>query len=184
MRIIDNKTIEGYRIITGWARLRKVYFRAEFSRAFSNSVIKCGKNYYENAEIGNDTDLKLNLTFGNNNSEPLIVKVGLSSVSQEGARKNLHTEIDDFDFEKIKKNAKTEWDKELDCVDIEGTQTQKSIFYTGLYHAFIQPNNIADVDGSYLNHNFEVVKATGWSSLQYFFTMGYIQDSTSIIHNS
>ena len=159
VRIIDNKTIEGYRIITGWARLRKVYFRAEFSRAFSNSVIKCGKNYYENAEIGNDTDLKLNLTFGNNNSEPLIVKVGISSVSQEGARKNLHTEIDDFDFEKIKKNAESEWDKELDCVDIEGTQTQKSIFYTGLYHAFIQPNNIADVDGSYLNHNFEVVKA-------------------------
>ena len=101
VRIIDNKTIEGYRIITGWARLRKVYFRAEFSRAFSNSVIKCGKNYYENAEIGNDTDLKLNLTFGNGNSEPLIVKVGLSSVSQEGARKNLHTEIDDFDFDKI-----------------------------------------------------------------------------------
>ena len=47
----------------------------------------------------------------------------------------------------------------MHCIDIEGTQTQKSIFYTGLYHAFIQPNNIADVDGSYLNHNFEVAKA-------------------------
>ncbi len=159
VRIIDNKTIEGYRIITGWARLRKVYFKAEFSRPFTKSVIKAGKNIYENANIGNDSDLKLNLIFNESNTEPLLVRVGMSSVSLEGASKNLNAEIKDFNFNKIQNDVKTAWDSELACIDIEGTQNQKTIFYTGLYHAFIQPNNIADIDSSYLNHNFDIVKA-------------------------
>lgn len=158
-RIINNKTIEGYRIITGWARLRKVYFRAEFSRPFDKSVFKCGKNIFENIDIGNDNDLKLNLLFSDGNTEPLYIKVGLSSVSYDGARKNLESEIADFDFDKVKKQTESVWNKELSCIEIEGSSTQKSIFYTGLYHAFIQPNNIADVDSNYMNHNFEVVKA-------------------------
>ena len=159
VRIIDNKTIEGYRIITGWARLRKVYFRAEFSRPFSNSYIKAGKNVFENTTIGNDNDLKVNLDFGNGNTEPLYVKIGLSSVSLEGAEMNLKSEINNLTFEEVKASSKDAWDKELACIDIEGTPEQETFFYTGLYHAFIQPNNIADANGSYMNHNFETVKA-------------------------
>ena len=159
IRIIDNNTIEGYRIITGWARLRKVYFHAEFSRPFTNSVLKSGNNIYENTSIGNDTDLKLNLIFDENNEEPLIVKVGISSISLEGARENLKAEIKDFDFEKVRNETKKAWDNELNCIEVDASETQKTIFYTGLYHAFIQPNNIADVNGDYLNNNFEVEKA-------------------------
>lgn len=159
IRIIDNKTIEGYRIITGWARLRKVYFRAEFSRPFSKSDFKSGKSFYENIEISNDIDLKLNLVFTENNLEPLLVKVGLSSVSLEGARENLNVEIIDFDFDNVKSNAKTAWNNELACIDAEGTETQKTIFYTGLYHAFIQPNNVADVNGNYTNHIYETERS-------------------------
>ena len=159
IRIINNNTIEGYRIITGWARLRKVYFRAEFSRPFSSDFIKAGRNVFENVDVGNDTDLKLNLIFNENNSEPLIVKVGLSSVSQEGAKENLEQEISGFDFDKVSSIAESKWNEELSCIDIDGTDVQKRIFYTGLYHAFIQPNNIADKNGNYINQNFEVSKA-------------------------
>lgn len=83
--------------------------------------------------------------------EPLIIRVGISSVSDEGARENLNAEIKDFDFDKISVNAKESWNKELSCMNIEGTEKQKTIFYTGLYHMFIQPNNIADVSGNYLS---------------------------------
>ena len=160
IRIINNNTIEGYRIITGWARLRKVYFRAEFSRPFSSDYIKAGRYVFENVDIGNDTDLKLNLIFSENNNQPLIVKVGLSSVSQEGAKDNLEQEITDFDFDKVSSLAESKWNEELSCIDIEATDVQKRIFYTGLYHAFIQPNNIADKNGNYINQNFEVSKAS------------------------
>jgi predicted alpha-1,2-mannosidase len=151
VRVIDNKTIEGYRIISGWAKLRKVYFRAEFSRAFDSHVFKSGQYEFPNITVANNPDLKIILDFNSDNDQPLIVRVGISSVSDEGARENLNTEIKDFDFDRVSASAKESWNKELSCMDVEGTEKQKTIFYTGLYHMFIQPNNIADVSGNYLS---------------------------------
>lgn len=150
VRVVDNKTIEGYRIISGWAKLRKVYFRAEFSRPFNSTEAKAGSTVYPDNEVTNHPDLKIALHFNDNNQEPLIVKVGISSVSAEGARENLQAEINGFNFNQIAAQAKSAWNKELSCIDITGTDKQKAIFYTGLYHLFIQPNNIADVSGDYL----------------------------------
>ncbi len=150
VRVIDNKTIEGYRIISGWAKLRKVYFRAEFSRPFTSTVSKAGKDEFPNNPVTNHPDLKIVLNFEKNNDTPLLVKVGISSVSAEGAKNNLDAEMKDFNFENIAALADKAWNKELSCIDVAGTDKQKTIFYTGLYHLFIQPNNIADVSGDYL----------------------------------
>jgi len=150
VRVVDNKTIEGYRIISGWAKLRKVYFRAEFSRPFQSTETKAGSSIFPDNPVTNHPDLKIALHFTDNNQEPLIVKVGLSSVSAEGARENLKAEVDHFNFDTIVAQAKKTWNQELACIDITGTEKQKTIFYTGLYHLFIQPNNIADVSGNYL----------------------------------
>jgi len=151
VRVVDNKTIEGYRIISGWAKLRKVYFRAEFSRPFDSHICKAGQYELPDVPVANHSDLKMIMNFNKDNDKPLIVKVGISSVSAEGAKANLDAEIKDFDFDKIAALAKESWNKELSCIDIEGTPRQKKIFYTGLYHLFIQPNNIADVSGNYLS---------------------------------
>ncbi len=159
VHVIDNNTIEGYRIISGWAKLRKVYFRAEFSRPFSTHIAKAGQTELPDATIANHADLRLVMTFTEGNEQPLLVKVGLSSVSQEGARENLEAEIKGFDFDGIVRQTNASWNKELSCIDIEGTDQQKKIFYTGLYHLFIQPNNIADVNGNYLTTDFGVRNA-------------------------
>jgi predicted alpha-1,2-mannosidase len=158
IRIVNDSTIEGFRIISGWARLRKVYFRAEFSRPFSSSLMKAGNNVYHDVTIANHADLRLILNF-DRNGIPLLVKVGLSSVSADGARDNLHAEIPDFDFDRVHFNTRIAWNRELSCIGIEGTETQKRIFYTGLYHLFIQPNNIADVDGTYMTTDFSAKDA-------------------------
>jgi predicted alpha-1,2-mannosidase len=160
VRVIDNKTIEGYRIISGWAKLRKVYFRAEFSRPFDSHVFREGKYEFADVPIGNHAELKMIMNFTKDNDKPLIVKVGISSVSAEGAKENLHAEIKDYDFDKIAVLAKESWNKELSCIDAEGTEQQKTIFYTGLYHLFIQPNNIADVSGNYLGTDNSMKKAS------------------------
>ena len=159
VRVIDNKTIEGYRIISGWAKLRKVYFRAEFSRPFSSHIFKAGNYEFPDIPVANHADLKIVMNFDAGNDTPLVVKIGISSVSQEGARENLDAEIKDFNFDHIVSLAKNEWNKELSCIDMEGTQKQKAIFYTGLYHLFIQPNNIADVSGNYLSTDFTIKNA-------------------------
>lgn len=159
VRMVDNKTIEGYRIISGWAKLRKVYFRAEFSRPFDTHAFKAGQYVFENTKTANHHDLKMVLNFLSGNNEPLIIRVGISSVSYEGARENLNAEIQDFDFDKIVAKADAAWNKELACMDIEGTAKQKTIFYTGLYHLFIQPNNIADVNGNYPTTDYSIANA-------------------------
>jgi len=150
VKIINNKTIEGYRIISGWAKIRKVFFRAEFSRPFSSNILKEGDYIFPNASVGNDTNLKMIMNFEKNNNQKLLIRVGISSVSQDGARENLASEIKDFNFDKIATSAKNSWNRELSCINIQGNEQQKTIFYTGLYHLFIQPNNIADVSGQYL----------------------------------
>jgi predicted alpha-1,2-mannosidase len=154
VKVIDNRTIEGYRIISGWAKLRKVYFRAEFSRPFDSHVFKAGQYELPDIPLANHAELKLSLNFNKDNDKPLIIRVGISSVSSEGAKANLNAEIKDFDFDNIALKAGETWNKELSCIDIEGTEKQKRIFYTGLYHLFIQPNNIADVSGDYLTTEF------------------------------
>jgi predicted alpha-1,2-mannosidase len=148
-RVVDSKTIEGYRIISGWVPLRKVYFRAEFSRPFDSQVFKAGKDIFEGIPVANNPNLKLILNFTKDNTLPLLVKIGLSSVSAEGASENLKAEMKDFNFEGVVAQTNNIWNKELSSVNIEGTPKQKRIFYTGLYHLFIQPNNIADVSGDY-----------------------------------
>jgi len=158
IRVVNNKTIEGYRILTGWARLRKVYFRAEFSRPFTSQVFKTERGEFQNAPIINANSVKMVANF-DHNTEPLYIRVGLSSVSQDGARKNLAAEMKDFGFDKIVTSAKAAWNKELSCIDRQGTPEQEQIFYTGLYHMFIQPNNIADVNGDYTDINLQTRNA-------------------------
>lgn len=159
LRVIDNKTIEGYRTITGWANQRRVYFRAEFSKPFKKQYMKAGTRVYDDQPIANHTNLKMIAEFEGNPDQPVIVRVGLSSVSYEGARENLKAEIKDFDFDKTYATTKQAWNKELSVIDMEGTPSQKTIFYTSLYHMFIQPNNIADVNGDYLNSTSELRNA-------------------------
>jgi predicted alpha-1,2-mannosidase len=149
IKVINNHTIEGYRIITGWARLRKVYFHAEFSKPFDSVVMANGNQKPHATTLLNGTALKAALNFSTTDKEQVLVKVAISSVSIENARMNMAAEIPDWNFNKVSQQSADEWEKELEKIKVEGTLEQKQIFYTGLYHAFTQPNNTADVNGDY-----------------------------------
>jgi hypothetical protein len=84
-------------------------------------------------------------------------------VSVEGARKNLDTEITDWDFDRIKQRAKEAWNSELQkiCVD-GGTVKQKTTFYTAMYHSYLVPNLFMDVDGQYRGRDFKIHKPEGF----------------------
>lgn len=159
VRVLDNKTIEGYRIISGWAKLRKVYFRAQFSRPFTSTISKAGHDEFLNNEVTNHANLKMALNFTEDNNEALVVRVGISSVSAAGAANNLQVEMGEGTFDQIVSDAHEAWNKELACLDVKGTEVQKRIIYTGLYHLFIQPNNIADVSGEYLRTDNSIAQA-------------------------
>lgn len=158
IRIVDNNTIEGYRIITGWAKMRKVYFRAEFSRPIKSRLLMDGARNAGQSEVINGRALRCALSFDADESQDLTVKVAISPVDSEGARMNMKAEASDWNFNHYVQAAHDAWQKELSCIDIEGTDEQKTIFYTGLYHVLMQPNTMSDVDGRYMTTNYEIKK--------------------------
>ena len=99
------------------------------------------------------------LSFDASDGAPIHAKIGYSTVDVDGARRNLDAEIKDFAFDRVRADARAAWNVYLGRADIEGTDEQKTNFYTALYHAFVQPNNIADVDGRYCGGKGKVAVA-------------------------
>lgn len=155
IRIVDDSTIEGFRVLTGWAKLRKVYFRLEFSRPFESRLLMDGGRNAGGSDVINGRTLRAALRFPNNKKD-VLAKVAISAVDNDGARKNMRAEAESWDFNAYTKAAHDAWEKELSTIDVEGTDDQKTIFYTGLYHVLMQPNTISDVDGRYMDTNFEI----------------------------
>ena len=154
--IISDTEISGYKHIKGWAQNRHIYFHAKFNRPFTP------KFFNNNSEISAENDaigenLVAVLDFLESDAKPLLAKVGISSVDYDGARKNLDTEVPHWSFEKVKKAAHETWVEQLNKITVEGgTEDEKTIFYTGLYHTAMSPYIFNDVDGRYRGMDQEI----------------------------
>lgn len=140
VKIESNTTITGYISTQNWVN-RKYFFTLTFDQPFTKST--------QLAKNANDKAPKYLLDFSLNKNKTVKVKIALSSVSVDGAKLNLDSEIPHWDFEKVYQNNLKSWDNHLNKISIEAPQKQKEIFYTSMYHLFLQPSNIADVDGKY-----------------------------------
>lgn len=136
--IKNDSTIRGYLRCYVKQVDRQVYFTIRLNKPFS------GHHFLDGSE-----DRKLILDYNMGQNEQLELRVALSTVSIDGAKNNLQAESIGIPFEKIRENAVRRWNEYLSKIIIEGTADQKEQFYTSMYHLFIQPNNIADVDGRY-----------------------------------
>ncbi len=158
IRILNDHAVEGYRIITGWAKLRKIYFYMEFSNPILTSTLRDGGRVHENTAVINGTNLHGCFRFGQLNGKPLTCKVALSSVSMENARQNMEQEAPHWDFDRYVAAADADWEKQLGKIEVKGTEVQKEIFYTALYHTMIQPNTMSDVNGEYMAADYTTRK--------------------------
>lgn len=158
IRILNDHAVEGYRIITGWAKLRKIYFYMEFSSPILTSTLRDGGRVHENTAVINGTNLHGCFRFGQLNGKPLTCKVALSSVSMENARQNMEQEAPHWDFDRYVAAADSDWEKQLGKIEVKGTEVQKEIFYTALYHTMIQPNTMSDVNGEYMAADYTTRK--------------------------
>ncbi len=141
-----------------------------FSKSFKDFGIAINDSIVKNIPTAKGKNIKAFVNFYTNNNEKILVKVGISTVSIEGAKKNLNTENSDWNFDEVKTNAKNLWQKHLAIIDIEGgTEKEKQIFYTSLYHSAMAPVVLNDVDGKYrgVDHKIHKVKTftryTVWS---------------------
>jgi len=150
VKVEDQQTLAGYCHVKNWVD-RKYFFVVKFDQPFNESQV-LPKAKRENAP-------KYLLSFQLGPSRILQVKVALSTVSVEGARGNLQTEIPGWDFDQVRQKAEKTWNHYLGRIDIEADAKQKEIFYTSLYHFLLQPSNIADADGKYRGANDKIGQA-------------------------
>jgi predicted alpha-1,2-mannosidase len=151
LRITGKNLICGGRSTARWANGRELYFAMKFSRPVEKiEVLVDGRVVTDPDEEIKGKSLKCVLHCPTQAGEVIHVKTGISGVSAEGALRNLDTEIPDWNFEKVRSQASDTWERELSRIQVEGgTQKQKEIFYTALYHTLLAPTLFDDVDGSY-----------------------------------
>lgn len=102
--------------------------------------------------------------------EQLGVKIAISSVSIKGAEQNLQAECKEWNFDATTQQARKAWNNLLGRIEVKGNRDELTNFYTAFYHTLIQPNNIADVDGTYRNAKGQLVKAEGGTFYSTFST--------------
>jgi predicted alpha-1,2-mannosidase len=167
LKILNNNTVEGIKS----AGLGKVYFVAEFSKPFAyygtfdvdykTPESDAGLWPYKDAESGDK--IGAFLYFRTSDNEQVLVKVGISYTSIEGARRNLNDEIPGWDFDLIRKNAREIWNRELSKIKIDETaDNKKQIFYTALYHSLLAQYISQDVDGKYSGSDGKIHEAKGY----------------------
>ncbi len=160
IEILSKTEVQGFRISKAWAKEQYIYFYATFSKEIENyeslindSILGKEKHYEGNK-------IKTVLKFNTEDKEEITVRVGISAVSVDGAKKNLEKEVGKKTFDEIKQAAETLWNNELNKIIVEGGgETQKTIFYTALYHSLVVPNIFQDVDGKYRGTDLQIHEA-------------------------
>ncbi len=180
IRVVNDTLVTGYRQTSGWARTRTVYFAMSFSKPF----VKYGQENYDAKQVykgfwrkfDQSTNfpeiagkkIRMYFDFNTETNEKIKIKFSLSPVSQGNALQNMQTEIKDWDFERVKKEAQEQWNNELNKIVITASEDVKTNFYTCMYHAFITPTVYCDVNGQYKGVDQEIHIASGFTNYTTF----------------
>jgi predicted alpha-1,2-mannosidase len=151
LHLIGDSMLVGSRRVSEWAQGREIHFAMKFSRPFARADL-----FSNDAPLGAGTrqasgaNLKCALIYPDAASAPLLVKCAVSSVDTAGAVRNLFAEIPDWDFDAVHAQTRDAWTRELSTIAVEGaSDTDRTIFYTALYHTLLAPSLFSDVDGRY-----------------------------------
>ncbi len=145
---------------------------AELAAAFSSRydglpvyfVAVADKDIKSYEIVGDESNLGIDINFGDISGQPLEMKVGISFISTENAYENLIAETDGLSFDDVRKNALADWEDALSVIDMDSSDEEiMKVFYTALYHSMIMPTNFTDVNGEYLGFDKQVHKAEGFT---------------------
>ena len=170
MKVESATLLTGFRYSTGWAKDQKVFFAAEFSRPVK--------------QVQQEGDSLSVFSFDNNGS-PLLLRVGLSAVSVEGAKANLRAEMNHWNFASLVADADRKWEEQLQKMHISGgTPAEQSVFYTAMYHTMIAPSVFCDVDGRYRGADGQVYQGdfTNYTTFSLWDTYRAAHPLMTLIH--
>ncbi|MBI2827536.1 MAG: glycoside hydrolase family 92 protein [Planctomycetia bacterium] len=158
----------------------KIYFVARVSQPFAafgtwkGDAFSAGQDAAAGDEVGAD------LTFENAGPQRTVeLKLAISYASIKNARANLESEVGEQDFDQVLAKAKEQWEERLSLVRLEGgTDQQRAIFYTGLYHSFLMPTVFNDANGEYVGFDGQVHQASGFT----YYTDMSLWDTFRTVH--
>ena len=163
IRMLNPTTVVGHRQSRSWATSQDVYFWMEFSAPLAS---------YE--AYGDEGAL---LRF-DGQEQDILVRVGISSVSEDNARMNLRADSPAGDgrrlspaaeFGLVRSAADAAWEGYLSKIAVAGgSDGQLRTFYTALYHTAIHPSLYSDVNGEYRGMDREVHMAVGFERYDIF----------------
>ena len=161
-KMVGNQEIEGYIVgghFCGAKKPHKTYFVIQFSKPFKKyGIWEVFLTRYNKRKVHLfHKPGGMFVKFSTQKNEKILVKIALSYTGIKGARNNL-SEIKDWNFDRVRKEAKNAWNKALSRIEVYGDKDKKTIFYTALYHAFIGPNLFSDIDGSYIGVDDNIYK--------------------------
>ena len=185
IKIEDEYTVSGYRYSTGWAKNQKVYFVAKFSKSIIKyDLVKDGNYIPDNNKVSGERTT-VQIFFDSADNDILEVKVGLSSVSVKNAFENISNHKGEFNFNKVKEDAKVLWNDKLAKIRVETpNDSLKSIFYTALYHTQIAPVTFSDSNGEFRKSNDSIAitdNFTAYSTLSLWDTFRAEQPLLTIL---
>ncbi len=150
--------ITGYRFSTGWAKNQKVFFAIAFSKPIKDLQLQNSGKQISSGQF----------FFDNSTGEELVVRVAVSSVSEENALDNLDL-YDKRTFAEVRQKVHDTWEKHLSSIEIETPiDSLKTIFYTALYHTQVAPVTFSDKNGQFRQQNDEIYSTkdfTAYSTL-------------------
>ncbi|RZK60746.1 MAG: glycoside hydrolase family 92 protein [Pedobacter sp.] len=167
IKIINDSTIAGYRISDEWAKDHRVYFTTVFSKPMLRYDILNGLRVSQDKQA---TGTKVNAVLNfKNDGKPLLLKTGISYVSEAGAALNLAKELQGWGFDEVKSRARAAWNTSLSSFDFKSKDSSMvRQFYTALYHTQIAPSVFSDVNGDYRGADGKIHQANGFTPYTVF----------------
>jgi predicted alpha-1,2-mannosidase len=180
VRVVGDSRIEGYVENHAFCDMKptyKVYFVMTFSRPFSSfgtwtapDIYSAGTIAAGSRSVEQGDHQKWVGAYASwapeQREQTITAKIGISYVDVAGAETNLQAEAEKKDFNIIRSEADSAWNKELGVIDIsDGTPTQRKVFYTALYHSMLMPSIFSDADGRYRGFDGQIHKVPSGHSI-------------------
>jgi predicted alpha-1,2-mannosidase len=168
LRKVDDKTYTGYRYSRGWAPDQRLFFAIEISEAPAELNL-FNRTDEEIALESEDKAMKAVFTFAGTGKKEILLKVGISPVSEENALANIKAEVPHWDFDKVVTDATQKWNTELAKIDVKSDDlAELRTFYTAMYHLMIHPSLFNDANGEYRGTDKEVYPNPGFNNYTVF----------------
>ncbi|MFI3294738.1 MAG: GH92 family glycosyl hydrolase, partial [Rikenellaceae bacterium] len=155
VRLVGDSVVEGFRRSKGWADDHTVFFYAHFDAPIASMEVSKDGAIEKGVSDAWATSLVAALLFEKPQHE-INIQVGISYVSVEGAKKNLEAQTAGKSFDQIHAQTRELWNNELSKVKVTGSEDDKVIFYTALYHSMLAPYGMSDVDGCYIGSDRQI----------------------------